>query len=355
MVTVRHDLLRTMLEAIYRAKGVPSDEAEIVARHQVTANLVGHDSHGVIQTAAYVKRIDDGQIVPGAAFDIERSTPTTAVVDANWGFGFVQTERAMQRGIDMARDAGVGAITIRRQGHIGRVGAYARMAADAGMIALVAADSGRAPKAVAPFGGRGKRLGTNPLSVGIPRASGPPIVLDMATSAVAAGKIALARSRGESIPEGWIIDADGAPTTDPNAYYEGGALLPLGGEQGYKGFGLGVVVEVLCGLLTGLGFGVYPEGRHNDGCFLAVFNVSHFRDQDDFTTEVDDFVEYLKGSPPAAGSSGVLYPGELEERSLVQRERDGIEIEEATWQALLGLLDDLDLRVPGVTTPEGLD
>ena len=355
MVTVRHDLLRTMLEEIYQAKGTPADEAEIVARHQVTANLVGHDSHGVIQTPAYVKRIDDGEIVPGAAFDIERSTPTTAVIDANWGFGFVQTERAMQRAIDMAHDAGVGAVTVRCQGHIGRLGAYAKMAADAGMIALVAADSGRAPKAVAPFGGRSRRLGTNPLSVGIPRASGAPIVLDMATSAVAAGKIGLARSRGDSIPEGWVIDAEGHHTTDPNAYYDGGALLPLGGEQGYKGFGLSVVVEVLCGLLTGLGFGVYPDGRHNDGCFLAVFNVSHFRDPGEFSSEVDDFVEYLKGSPPAAGSSGVLYPGELEERSLAQREQDGVEIEPATWTALRVLLDELDLQVDGVATADPLD
>lgn len=348
MVTVRPELLRTMLEEIYRAKGTPPAEAEIVARHQVTANLVGHDSHGVIQTPAYVKRIDEQQIIPGAAFDIERSTPATAVVDANWGFGFVQTERAMHLAIDMARDAGVGAVTIRRQGHIGRLGAYSKMAADAGMIALLAADSGRAPKAVAPFGGRDRRLGTNPLSVGIPRASGAPIVLDMATSAVAAGKIALAKSRGDSIPEGWVIDADGNPATDPSAYSHGGALLPLGGEQGYKGFGLAVVVEVLCGLLTGLGFGVYPDGRHNDGCFLAVFNVSHFRDPDEFSSEVDDFVDYLKETAPAAGSSGVLYPGELEERSLVQRERDGIEIELTTWQALRDLLGELDLQIDGV-------
>jgi LDH2 family malate/lactate/ureidoglycolate dehydrogenase len=355
VVTARHDLLRTMLEEIYRAVGVPADEAEIVARHQVTANLVGHDSHGVIQTPVYVKRLKDGQIVPGAAFEVERSTATTAVVDANWGFGFVQTERATQLAIDMARDAGIGAVTIRYQGHIGRLGAYTKMAAEAGMIALIVADSGRAPKAVAPFGGRGRRLGTNPLSVGIPRASGHPIILDMATSAVAAGKIALARDRGEAIPEGWVIDADGNPTTDPNAYYRGGALLPLGAEQGYKGFGLSVVVEVLCGVLTGLGFGVYPEGQHNDGCFLIVFEVSHFRDPGAFTAEVDDFVEYLRGTPPAAGSSGVVYPGELEERTSVERERDGIEIEPATWQALLHLLDDLGLQVAGANAPEALD
>lgn len=348
MVTVRHDLLHTMLEEIYRAKGVPADEAEIVARHQVTANLVGHDSHGAIQTPAYVRRVDDGEIVPGAAFEIERSTATTAVVDANWGFGFVQTERATRLAIDMARGAGVGAVTIRYQGHIGRLGAYAEMVADAGMISLLAADSGRAPKAVAPFGGRGRRLGTNPLSVGIPRASGPPIVLDMATSAVAAGKIALARDRGDAIPEGWIIDAEGRPSTDPNAYYQGGALLPLGAGQGYKGFGLSVVVEVLCGLLTGLGFGVYPDGQHNDGCFLTVFDVARFRDPDDFATEVDDFVEYLKASPPAAGSSGVLYPGEREALTAAERERDGIHIEPATWNALLRLLDELDVHVPGV-------
>src|SRR5206468_6596727 len=134
-----------------------------------------------------------------------------------------------------------------------------------------------------------------------------PLFLDMATSAVAAGKISLAVSRGESVPAGWLIDASGKPTTDPGDLRRGGALLPLGGSEGYKGTGLSVIVEILCGLLTGLGFGVEPTGRHNDGCFMACFKVDAFIPLARFKQEVAEFARYLKATPPAAGSSGVLY------------------------------------------------
>src|SRR5919202_5400265 len=134
----------------------------------------------------------------------------------------------------------------------------------------------------------------------------------MATSAVAAGKVSLAVSRGESIPICWIVDREGRPTTDPNQLRQGGALLPLGGTEGYKGSGLAVIVEILCGLLTGLGFGQEPSGRHNDGCFMAAFKVAAFRPLADFKREVAEFARYLKATPPAEGSRGVLYPGEIE-------------------------------------------
>ena len=177
-----------------------------------------------------------------------------------------------------------------------------------------------------------------------------PFYLDMATSAVAAGKIALSVARGEQIPRGWIIDPEGRHTTDPTQYRKGGALLPLGGSEGYKGSGLAAMVEVLCGLLTGLGFGVEPTGRHNDGCFMAVFNVAAFRPLKDFEREVGEFARYLKSTPPSEGSPGVFYPGEIEYMREQQRRRDGIEIEDATWDKLKALAtdyklaDELDLR-----------
>lgn len=348
MPTIPHETLTRMLEDIYQAKGVSPEEAAIVTRHQVTADLVGHGSHGVMRTPRYVGQIDRGEIVPGASFDVERSSPTTAVIDANWGFGFVQTERAMNLAIEMAGETGVGAVTIRYQGHIGRLGTYAQMAADQGMIGLLAADSGRGPKAVAPFGSSEARLGTNPICLGVPRASGPPAVLDMATSAVAAGKVAVARSREEPMPKGWVVGPDGEPTTDPNAYYDGGALLPLGGDQGHKGYGLSFMVEILCGLLTGLGFGVAADGRHNDGCFLAVFNIAHFRDRASFLGEVDDFVDYIKASKPARGFTEVLYPGEMEARSSEQRLQQGIPVDDNSWSALSSLVDELGVSRDGM-------
>jgi uncharacterized oxidoreductase len=217
------------------------------------------------------------------------------------------------------------------------------MAIREGMIGLATADSGRSPKIVAPYGGREARLGTNPISIAVPSDLDAPFYLDMATSAVAAGKIALAVSRNEEIPQGWIVDAEGRHTTDPRAYRKGGALLPLGGSEGYKGSGLAAMVEVLCGLLTGLGFGVEPTGRHNDGCFMAVFNVAAFRPLQQFKKEVADFARYLKETPLSEGSTGVFYPGEVEYIREQQRKISGIEIEDATWEKLRTLAGEYKL------------
>ena len=231
-----------------------------------------------------------------------QESPTTTVIDGHWGFGFHVNAKAMALTIEKAKTANVAACTVFRQSHVGRLAAYPMMAMREGMIGLATADSGRSPKIVAPFGGREARLGTNPISIAVPSDLDAPFYLDMATSAVAAGKIALAAARGEEIPTGWIVDSEGRQTTDPKQFRKGGALLPLGGTEGYKGSGLAAMVEVLCGLLTGLGFGVEPTGRHNDGCFMAVFNVAAFRPLKDFKKEVAEFARYLKATPPSEGS-----------------------------------------------------
>ena len=255
------------------------------------------------------------------------------------------TDRTIRTLIEKARSANVAAATVYQQSHIGRLANYPLIAAENDMIGLITADSGRSPKSVAPFGGREARLGTNPISMAIPSNLDAPLFLDMATSAAAAGKVNVAVARGESVPAGWVIGADGEGTTDPTQLKKGGALLPLGGaDGGYKGTGLAVMVEILCGLLTGLGFGVEPSGKHNDGCFIAVFNVAAFRDLAEFKAEVSEFAQYLKDTPPAAGSQGVLYPGEIEHTKEVSRRRDGVEIEEATWTRLGDLADEYGLR-----------
>jgi uncharacterized oxidoreductase len=331
MPIVTAEKLTEIEEALLVAAGASVEEAQVIAKYNVAANLVGHDSHGIHLIPSYIDRIKAGHIVPQAPWVITQETPTTTVIDGNWGFGYAVTDRAMRYTIEKAKTQNLAAATVFRQSHIGRLASYPLIAAGEGMIAMITADSGRSPKHVAPFGGAKARLGTNPLCFAIPSNLEGPLVFDMATSAAAAGKIAVATARGEQVPTGWLIDSEGRPSTDPRVLRAGGALLPLGGTEGYKGTGLAAIVEILSGLLTGLGFGVEPTGRHNDGCFMAVFKVSAFRDLEVFKQEVTEFAEYLKATPPAEGYSEVYYPGEIEFRKEKDRRANGILIEDATW------------------------
>ena len=214
-------------------------------------------------------------------------------------------------------------------------------ALEAGMVGI---NTGQISTEVAPFGGISRKLGTNPICIGMPSNLDGPVLMDMASSTVALGKIALARNRKEDIPIGWIVDKDGNPTTDPNDYYSGGAILPVGVDQGHKGYALSFMVEVFSGLLTGLGFGIDPEGRHNDGVFIAAFNLEHFRPLEEFKKEMGEFVEFIKDSPPAAGFSEVLYPGEIEWNKEQTRRREGIFVEDETWAQLSDLMKSLNVE-----------
>ena len=349
MPNVTAERLTEIARALLIAAGTPDSEADTISGLSVAANLAGHDSHGIILIPTYIDRVKVGHIVPGAPWTIVEETPTTTVVDGNWGFGYVVTKKAMELTIDKAEKQNVAACTVSRQGHIGRLAAYPLMAAQRGMIAMITADSGRSPKHVAPFGGAKARLGTNPICFAMPSNLEGPLFFDMATSAAAAGKIGVAIARGEKVPQGWLIDSEGKPSIDPRVLRQGGALLPLGGGEGYKGYGLAAIVEIFSGLLTGLGFGVEPSGRHNDGCFMAVFKVSAFRNLETFKQEVTDFAKYLKDTPPAQGFKQVYYPGEVEFVKEQDRRKNGIPIEDATWGVLkklaaeFGIADKLGL------------
>ncbi len=346
MPTVDHEPLGQTVEGILHAAAVSAEEASIVRQHMIGANLVGHDSHGVILLPTYMDRIKKGHIVPGAKFETVREGPTTARINGHWGFGQVVSERAMRLAIEKAKTHQVAAVTVFHQSHVGRVADYPLMATRAGMIGLMTADSGKTAKHVAPFGGRLARLGTNPICMALPSDLPGPVFIDMATSAVAAGKLGVARNRKQQIPLGWIVDKDGRPTTDPNAYYAGGAILPVGGDQGHKGYGLSFMVEVLSGILTGLGFGIDPKGPHNDGVFMAAFAVDAFRPLDEFKRDIADFVKYVKDTPPAEGFKEVLYPGELEYHTEQQRRREGIPIEDETWRQLTALAEASGVAMP---------
>ncbi|MBW2306137.1 MAG: Ldh family oxidoreductase [Deltaproteobacteria bacterium] len=340
MVCLSDSYLHKVAYHIFKGAGVPPEEAHIVADHLVAANLAGHDSHGVIRISSYIERIRKGQLKPGAAIRVQAESPTTARIDGNWGFGYVVSTRAVEMAIRKARTNNVAALSILHQGHVGRLTDYTVALAQEGMIGLMATDSGRTSKKVVPFGGRVPCLGTNPVSIAIPSNQKGPVFIDFATSMVAAGKIDVAKSRGEQVPAGWLIDSDGKSTTDPNNFF---GILPLGGHQGHKGYGLSFMVEIFAGLLTGIGFGVDPSGWHNDGALMIAIKVDAFRPLEEFKRDVDDFISLVKSTPPAPGFQEVLYPGEPEWRTSEKRAREGIFIEDGTWEALRSLMEDLGI------------
>ncbi|MDA0798380.1 MAG: Ldh family oxidoreductase [Chloroflexi bacterium] len=337
MPKVQADRLSTIGERLLVAAGAKPDHAVTIARHTVGANLAGHDSHGIMLVPTYIDRINKNHIEPLADYEVTRETDATITIDGHWGFGYVVSEYAMTRVIEKAKAHGLGAATVFRQSHVGRVADYPLMAVGEGMIGIMTADSGRSAKQVVPFGGRETRLGTNPICIAMPSNLEGPLYVDMATSAVAAGKINVAVARNQSVPEGWLIDKDGNATTDPTALRNGGALLPLGGNEGYKGYGLSVMVEILSGILPGLGFGHEPSGRHNDGIFMAAFRVDAFLDLDQFKREVTEFAEYLKATPKAKGFNEIYYPGEIEHVTTKRKLVDGIDVEDSTWNKLTEL------------------
>lgn len=337
--------LEDLTRRVLAAAGTPEDEASIVAEGLVSANLAGHDSHGVIQLSLYVDRIRKGHIVPGAPIGIERETETTARVNGHWGFGFVVTRRAAELAIGKATRHNIAAVSIYQQSHIGRLAPYPILAAREGLAAILFTDSGRGPKSVVPFGGREPRLGTNPLCIAVPSDEPTPVFIDMATCAVAGNKLLVAQNRRERIPLGWLIDRDGNPTTDPFAYGAGGGLLPLGGEQGHKGYGLGFMGEVFSGILTTLGFGHDPRGKHNDGSFYVCWRIEAFMPLAEFRRQVSEFIAYIKTAPLAHGVSEILHPGEYEHRTAEKRRRDGIEVEDETWKAIEALAREYGVAV----------
>ena len=223
-----------------------ADEARVVAELLVEANLVGHDSHGVIRIPQYLGQVEAGDIVPDAAVEVAHEAPTLAVLDAHWGFGQVAMSRGVDMGLEKAQATGMAAISVRQANHVGRLGSYVERIAEETAIALMFVNGAPVCR-MAPWGGREARHGTNPIAMAFPSRSGPPVVLDMTTSAVAEGKVRVQRNRGAEVPDGWLLDAEGQPTNDPNTLYADppGTILPLGGSLGHKGYGLNVASRVV--------------------------------------------------------------------------------------------------------------
>jgi hydroxycarboxylate dehydrogenase B len=332
---------------LFEALRVPPDEAAWVAELLVRADLAGHDPHGVIRIPQYAQAIRSAVTRPGAPFEIVRESPAVALIDGHGGLGQVVARRAMELAIRKAQEIKVSSVGAYNLYHLGRLADYTRMAAERELVGIMTVNTGGASPPVAPFGGRAGRLGTNPISIAFPTGGSVPFVLDMTTSVVAEGRVRAKRQRGEPTPEGWLIDHEGHPTTDPSVLYQEppGAILPLGGLAGHKGFGLATVVEILSGILAHGEYGGQGAARFSNGAWMAVIDISAFVDISDFHAEIDDLLAYVKSTPTAPGVTAIMYPGEPEAIAQQQRERQGIVLDEGTWQQIMGLAHDL-----GITT-----
>ena len=345
MPTVYDVPLRQLITSIFAATGAPALTARTVADSLVEADLAGHDSHGVIRVSEYLGEIRKGTLKPQAQPTIVGTTATTLQVHGNRGFGVVVATWAMEQLLAKGV-GGIAAATITGCGHIGRAGVYPAMAAERGMIGLAFVNGGARQPRVVPYGGTRPVFGTNPLAAAVPQGAQPPIVLDFSTAVVAAGKIRVVRDRGELLPEGWILDREGRPSRQPQDYYDGGMLLPA---AEHKGYALGLLVEILGGLLTGAGTPALPESGYEvgNGVLFIVVDIAAFRPLETFAAQVRDLVTVLHASAPEAGTGEVLLPGEPELRSRERRRVEGIPLAEATWHAILDAARTLDVTVEG--------
>ena len=340
MLSFTAEELTTVCLNVFQKLKIPAAEAEVVTKSMVDANRVGHDSHGVIHLSKYVRELEAGLIQPGAPTEVLHESASIAVLNGNWGFGPVIATRAVELAIQKAKQTDISSVAVSRCNEVGRLGGYACLAADAEMIALLMANDHGGGTCVAPHGGVEGRLSTNPMACAVPVEGQDPIVLDMSTSVVASGKIRVKQHRNESVPHGWLIDAEGKLTTNPDDFYDvpPAALLPFGGAVSvHKGFGLSVIVDILSGALTGAGCSQSEDARVGNGLFVLVMNVASFRGFPGFSAEIERFVNYLKSAKRAAGVDTIRVPGERGWEAQRKREREGIPIDAETWAQIQAL------------------
>lgn len=331
MPTLASDTLIGFVEQIFQGAGAPADIAATVAGSLVKSDMVGHESHGVVRVRQYLDAIERGDIDPAARPQVVHERPTLCLVDACNAFGQVAAAYAMEQAIDRAQTYGLAAVGLKQCGHVGRLGEWVEMAAQEKLAALAFCNGGGRGGSVTPFGGAARVLSTNPIAAALPTGTGAPIVLDFATSAVAEGKVRVARNRNKTIPEGWIVNKAGEPTTNPNDLYEGGMLLPA---AGHKGYGLSLLVEYLGGIMTGAGCPCFPAFVPGNGVLFMVIDVEAFRPFADYQEDSEELLTRIKGAVPAPGFEEVLLPGEPEQRMLAQRTAHGLTVDDATWTQL---------------------
>ena len=330
--------LREFSTRILRWREVPEEDARLAADVLATADLRGIDTHGVARLAQYVEMFERGWINPRPRVQVVRETLATATVDGDNGLGLVVGPRANRVAMDKADAAGSGSVAVRNSNHFGIGEYYALQGLPRDMIVWAMTNS---PPQVAPLYGAEKMLGTNPMAIAFPGGEEPDVVIDVTTSAIAFGKVEHAARKGERIPEGCAVDRDGRMTTDPGEMLAGGALLPLGGDfqhGGHKGYCMAAMVDMLSAVLSGANWGPYPPPFPANlpappryvgkgvGHFFMALRIDGFIDPDEFRSQVDDWVRTIRGTRPAAGTSGPMIPGDPNRRAEETRRVEGVPV-----------------------------
>jgi LDH2 family malate/lactate/ureidoglycolate dehydrogenase len=320
---------------VFRHCGVPEEDARLAAEVLAAADLRGIDSHGVARLRTYLDMLELGRIDPRPRLRVLRETASTATVDGGNGLGLVVGPRANAIAMGKAEEAGSGWVSVCNTNHFGIAGWYVLRALERGLIGWAM----NSTKLVAPLWGAERMLGTNPIAIAFPGREEPPIVIDLATSAVAYGKIEMALRRGEAVPEGWCVDRDGRGTGDPRAMIEDGALLPLGSDRehgGHKGYCLAAMVDLLCGALSGANWGPFapPFALRQEvparsvgrgiGHFFGALRIDGFLDPEEFRRQIDEWIRVFRATRPAPGTGGPLIPGDPERAAEAERRRLGV-------------------------------
>jgi uncharacterized oxidoreductase len=348
MPTVPAATLQSFASDLFRAARVPHEEAGRVALSLVEANLRGHDSHGVIRVVQYLAAIADGRMHPGAPLEVVKETSALVVADAHWGLGQVQGHRLLQRLLLKAKQIGLAAGTMKQCGHIGRLGEYGEAAAAEGFAFLATVNNHGFARPVAPPGGKEPRISTNPICMAVPTAN-EPVVLDIGTSVCAEGKVRVAYNKGARVPEGCLLDADGRPTTDPAVLYHEplGTILPLGGAHAYKGFGLGLLLDMFAGGLSGgpCSNPILPRAVANTVFFL-VLDIDQFAGAEHFLREVTTLADAVRTCPRVDGVEEILCPGDPELKQRMRRAEHGIPLDAGTWKQLIDAAKERGVSIP---------
>ena len=345
--TFRAGTLRDFSARVFVHFGVPPEDAALAASVLSSADLRGIESHGVARLHTYFDMLELGRINPKPNVRIVRESASTATVDGDNGLGLVVGPKANAIAMAKAREAGSGWVSVRNTNHYGIAGWYVLEALKHDLIGWAMTNS---TKLVAPLWGAERMLGTNPIAIAFPGLEEPPIVIDMATCAAAYGKIEIAKRAGEKVPEGWAIDREGRGTTDPQAMIDGGALLPLGSDRergGHKGYGLALMVDVLCAVLSGANWGPFtpPFALRQEipkrsvgkgiGHFFGALRIDAFVDPREFKRQIDDLVRTFRATKPAPGTSGPLIPGDPEREAERVRSKEGIPVVRPVVEDLL--------------------